>query len=604
MSSTDTDTDEITKKKEEKAEGNVYVKVSEYIVSCLTQIAFFMLYLLIFGSITLFNCKIAQSGILSKLMSNDSYCSPFINKAGPLNSDHSDPKDLKNAIFSSARNMKTDANYIATDQISFIDQNYKYDIWGKIISFDYVENVIKGLGTTHGSFVKAILGYDVEENIIILRDSYGNETYAGLLSSFYSIVRSIVSYDFVILNSIFTVLNYLPEALLFILPAMIPIYFTTICYTIGQLILLFNIIIAVVFVIIHWLQFVKYMFFYFWSLTNGWPVWKVVLFASSSFLILFLCALLFGILVLIVLFIFIFCYSIIIWFISNLILLYVVIWPAVTFKAKMYKLVHARDNIDATSSIQGDFTSPDSLEHDIKKFSVRINSKDEKINNDDKLTFMSFEKEYGIWTLFVQNLYYKMNWIVLALTIIMLINVGVNFSVYGINVILIIIFFIFVLTITSRNERVNELHTGKLFGVHKYVIDDMIVEGMIPITSDYTAPYSDNYKCVNNYKVDGFVPSHITNEVIPLNQTIDSMISSQLGVSSELTGQLHNVASAAAASPSTTPSSVPTPSNDAFNPSSLDAVGSPPPSSVPVYVPPNVQPHVPSSAPAPTKSTN
>ena len=492
MSSTDT-TNEITKKKESKSEADFYVKGSAYLLTCLTDIAYFILYLLIFGSVILFNCKIAQSGILSALTSRDSYCSPFINSnnEGTINSDSKDNEKIKNAIFSSARNMQTADNYIATDQISFLDDNNKYDIWGKIIVFDYVDNVVKGLGSSHGHIFKIIFGYDVDKNITILKDKHGNETYAGIISSFYSIVRSITSYDFYIINSIFTLLSYLPEALLFILPAMMPIYFTAICYFLLYLIVIFNIIVTVVFVIIHWFQYVKYMFFYFWDLTDGWPFWKVFFFSCSSFILL----LIFGFLIFIVFIVVLVCYAIVVSVLSNVIILYVLIWPAMTFKANLYKLVHSGSNTDATSSIQDSFSLSGSLEDDIKKLSVKINSKN--TNDPDKLELKPFGKSYTVWTVFVQNMYYKMNWIVLALTIIMLINVGTNFSVSGINIVLIIIFFIFVVTITARNERVNEVMTGKLFGVHKYSVSDMIAEGLIPITSDYTSPYHNNYKCNN-----------------------------------------------------------------------------------------------------------
>ena len=107
-----------------------------------------------------------------------------------------------------------------------------------------------------------------------------------------------------------------------------------------------------------------------------------------------------------------------------------------------------------------------------------------------------------------------MNWIVLTITIILLINIATVYSVSGINIILIIICFIFVLTVTSRNERLLEMGEGKFFSIHRYIMDSLIENNMIPITSQFTGSYSNKFSCDNNVLNpdgtvnDNFIPSH------------------------------------------------------------------------------------------------
>jgi hypothetical protein len=513
MSSTETvnleTQNQIALKKIQKTETDAYVKATTYIINTLKHIALFFIYLYLFGAVSLYNCKVAQSGMLSKLRSIDgkSYCSPFINDDQNIIAKLSSDEELLHAPFNAATNIglpENNTNYIATDQLSFLDSMYNYEVWGKIITFDYAENVIQKLGSFP---LGKLLGYGVQNDIRMLYDNKGNKTYTGIVSSFYSIQRYITYINIYILQSIFGFINgVLPEAVIFILPAFIPLFYMSFVYFIISIILTINIIICVVLILYETVQLINFIINFIIQIATvsilnfiiccmlsaylAIPGWFVIILSIIAYII---CAFIYG------------CFM---YFVSIVGMFILFIYTTFIFKAKTHRIIYKNhSNIKDTVIKEFNEAGIDNITSGVKSLSDHISTGDYKLQ--------LIDEDYSIHKLFVNNIYYKMNWIVLTVTIILLINIATVYSVSGINIILIIICFIFVLTVTSRNERMLNISDAKFFGAHKYMMDTLIENNMIPIISRFTQSYSDTFSCDNDsLNSDGtrnkdFVPSHV-----------------------------------------------------------------------------------------------
>jgi len=500
---TDINTDNTISNKKKQNEGeDFYNTVVTYIIQCVIQIIIFFALLYIVGNTFLFNCKIAQSGILSNTTSSDSFCSPFINNSinpetnADINVDHSNYDDLKGAIFSAARGSTNEPNYIATDQITFTDTNYRVYTWGQIISFDYVDNVIKETGsTTHHLYswiTKGILGYNVEKSITRISDSEGREMYSSLGGSFLSIIRTIASYDYIIVNYLFKSLGCLPEAVVFILPALLSLYFYQIWIIIIYIIWIFNLFLIIILSFVHFIEFIKYMFFYFWSTTKSMGGLQFFFFIIINLILLFI----FGFFIFILFLLFGIGYILLLSFISSFLIFYILFVPAFTFQAKLYKLSDPNPNNgqDPLPNIKAKFKDTESIENSIKDISSKINSND---GRSDNLVFKDTEKGYSINTMFSQNIRFKFNWIIMTVLFVLLINVFQHFKNFNmLNYVCITLIIIFILSITHKNEIITDVNPGKSYGI-KYNANDMIDNYFIPITDNYKKNYSNKYKCDN-----------------------------------------------------------------------------------------------------------
>jgi hypothetical protein len=459
MSSVVNEQDYITKKSTKTVSSSYAVAA----YNTLFEVVFFLIYIIIFSSPILYWTKIAKSGMLYSLMSGDSkYCSPFINEGKPT--DASYDKFLPN---------KHDDEYIATDKFSLWKKDVGLLTYGKVIKFDYNKNVIDSLGKM--TFWKKLLfGFNVqydykkEESFVPLFD-----TYSGF-GIYYTFARGLTLFNIKVINYIFLFLSWIPipEAILYILPALAPLYVLGIFQYIFYILLMFNFAITCLYLIY---QVFAIIFYYIGLLSDkvqqsGIDSWSTLKIVSVIFFwtVIFWLSILFVIFIILPISVLLVMGSLGIYGIFMMVLLAInplalLFYIAYTFEANI---------CDVT-----------------------------KKNDDGKWDILPNDK-YNCLTLMKDNFRYKWNWIIFTITLIVLYNILKTYNVSGINI-LIVIVILYLVSWTIRNRLVDDDTSSNKnkFVTSSYSEDELREQNMTHIAKYndiFKDDYNDNYECTNN----------------------------------------------------------------------------------------------------------
>ena len=423
--------------------------------NCLIHISIYFAFLIILGSPFMMNCKIAQSGMFDNMKD----CEPFIDN-------HPAKKDGS-----------SQENYIATDQITFLDKNYQYDTWGKVIVFDRDEVIqtIKPKINFTTKFNQYIFGLGSQD----ILDNLARTNPSGMLYDFITTMRETTSFQFDILHFVMSTFNaILPESLIFIAPAFFTSFYSSIFIVLIMIIIFVNIVYFIYRIIKRQWNYGKEGFKDYISSMEKiyhdkkWyvSIWFLMAYSIIGFIIL-ICAILLLIFLVILLSIPVLLYTA---FYSISIIIYLYLYLPLVINANVYKLkteIPLPQNDDAIEQYTIDLS---------KQMTDDMNIL-EKIDN----------PKYTLKSLLWNNLYYKMNWIVLTITIIIIYNCLLYYSYNGINILLLIILIIIVIIFTRNLRKTNPSGGIK---PHAYIIENMVEKYMVPIIKEFSTSYKD-YKC-------------------------------------------------------------------------------------------------------------
>ena len=468
MSSVVNEQDYITKKSTQNVSSSYAVAA----YNTLFEVVFFLIYIVIFSCPILYWTKIAKSGMLYSLMSGDNkYCSPFINEGL-----------VTNASYDEYLPNKHDDEYIATDKLSLWKKDVGLLTYGKVIKFDYNKNVVESLGN-QTFWKKLIFGFNVQ-NDYKKEESYFPlfNTYSGF-GIYYTFARGLTLFNLKVINYIFLFVSWIPipEALLYILPALAPLYVMGTFQSIFFLLLFFNFIITCLYLIY---QIFAVIFYYIGLLSekvqeSGIDNWSKMKIISVFFFwtVIFWISILFIIFIVIPVMILLVMGSLGIYGIFMMVLLAInplalLFYIAFTFEA---------DICDVTKNDNGKWN----------------------LTND----------KYSCLTLMKDNFRYKWNWIIFAITLIVLYNILKTYDVSGLNI-LIVIVILYVVSWTIRNRLVDDETTSNK---NKYVStsyseDELKEQNMIHIpeyNNIFKNDYNKNYVCKNNKISNEFIDTPI-----------------------------------------------------------------------------------------------